>query len=81
MSEIPKFSLLEYVVFSDAKTALQKQIHDIDTDRSNMCRDHENGISSMGSRQRIRLRVATIHYSSIKARIQNKKSQTFADSL
>ena len=47
------------------KTALQKQIHDIDTDRSNMSRDHKNCICSKGSRRRIRVRLATIHYSSI----------------
>ena len=42
---------------------LMKQIHDIDTDRSNLRRDHKNRIGSTGSRRRIHLRLATIHSS------------------
>ena len=44
-SKIPNFSLLKCVdllMQTGFKTALQKQIHDIDTDRSNMSRDHKS---------------------------------------
>ena len=55
-SKILNFSLLEYVdlpMQTGFKTALRKQILDIDTNRSNMSRDHKNYICSMGSRRRI----------------------------